>query len=203
MREAKDALQDRGVEWFQAAYWSWVSEIEFVADEPARAEQALHESYARCEETGETSVMASIAAWLAHAIATHGDARLDEGLQFTQRAEKYTVRGDVHGEVSWRTARAVLLARRDPQVARDLARTAIEVAARTDYVGLQAHAQEMLSRVCALAGDASEALAAATAAQRLYERKGYLAQAANVARHVERLERRGHAAADLPDWAHS
>lgn len=179
--EARAILQQRGLLWFRAAFGTWMSEIEFLAANPKAAEEALRESYAICDGMGDTAGLCSTAAWLAHALVRQEREPLDEALRLTEISESTAVAGDVHAQVSWRTARALITVGDEPEIADRLVREATRIADDTDYATLRAHAHESLAQVLQRAGRFDDARDAARTAQRLYISKGYAVQAAGTA----------------------
>jgi tetratricopeptide (TPR) repeat protein len=90
---------------------------------------------------------------------------------------------DVDAQVGWRRVRAKLLARRgDVEEAERLAREAMALAARTDYLDLRAHTSADLAEVLRLAGRPQASAAASEEAIRLYEQKGNIVAARRLRR---------------------
>jgi histidine ammonia-lyase len=88
------------------------------------------------------------------------------------------VREDVDAQVGWRRVRAKLLARRgDVEEAERVAREAMALAARTDYLDLRAQTSADLAAVLSLAGHAQASAAAREESIRLYEQKGNIVAA--------------------------
>jgi hypothetical protein len=82
-------------------------------------------------------------------------------------------RQDAETAIGWRRVRAKVLARRgEPAEGERLAREAIALAARTDYLHYHAQAVADLAEVLRLSGRSKESAAVAKEAIRLYEKKG-------------------------------
>jgi tetratricopeptide (TPR) repeat protein len=131
---------------------------------------------------GDLGHLASVAPWLLDALFVQG--RDDEALRLTDRwtPERLTVPDDADGQISLRRVRAKLLARRgEVEEAERLAREAVSIAARTDFLDPHAQAFADLATVLRLAGRPEESAAAAKEAIRLYEEKGNIAAAAALA----------------------
>jgi hypothetical protein len=111
------------------------------------------------QEMGITSVMSTISAFLADALANQGSH--DEALVFAELSEKSATAVDVVTQVMWRVARAK--ASGDG----DLAREAVALAMPTDFPDLRA-------RALLAAGDRDGAIAE-------YEAKGNAAALARLA----------------------
>jgi hypothetical protein len=87
-------------------------------------------------------------------------------------------RQDVETAIGWRRVRAKVLARRgEPAEGERLAREAIALAARTDYLHYHAQAVADLAEVLRLSGRSKESAAVAKEAIRLYEKKGNIVAA--------------------------
>jgi class 3 adenylate cyclase/tetratricopeptide (TPR) repeat protein/O6-methylguanine-DNA--protein-cysteine methyltransferase len=145
------------------------STIELLAGDAAAAERELRTGYRMLEEIGEMHVRPTVAAYLAAVLAQAG--RFAEAEEFAQFAESHAWEDDIVTQVMWRVARAQALAAAGESEAEQLAREAVELAAPTDFLDLQATAQLALARVLHEAGSPAAADAAAQA-QAVYEQKG-------------------------------
>ena len=86
---------------------------------------------------------------------------------------------DVDAQVGLRRAQARLFAHRhEIENAERLAREAVDLAERTDFLDVHARAREALADVLGLAGRSQESLAELEHATRLHEQKGNLVSAA-------------------------
>jgi class 3 adenylate cyclase/tetratricopeptide (TPR) repeat protein len=156
--------------------------VEGLAGNTAAAERELRPACELLERIGELGFLASAAPLLVDALFLLG--RDDEALELTERwtPERLTVPEDVDAQVGWRRVRAKLLARRgDIREGEGLAREAMAIAARTDYLDLRASAAADLGEVLRLAGKPQESAAAVQEAILLYEEKGNISAAALLA----------------------
>ncbi len=155
------------------------SAIELLAGDAEAAERELRTGYRMLEELGETHVRPTVAAYLAAVLAQEG--RFADADQFAAFAESHAWDDDIVTQAMWRVARAqVHAAAGDAAGAARLAREAVELAAPTDFLDLQATALVALARVLRQAGSPETASVAADA-QAVYERKGNSAGARQAA----------------------
>jgi class 3 adenylate cyclase len=129
------------------------AEIESLAGRPSEAARILRWAFDEVSAMGFTSVLSTIAGFLADALAADGS--YDEATRYSKLSESNAADADVASQVMWRVARAK--ASGNP----DLARQAVELAEPTDYPDLKAHA-------LIAAGEIGEA-------RRIYEVKGNVA----------------------------
>ena len=147
-----------------------------LAEDWAAGEQALREGYAILERMEEKSFLSTSAAYLGEAVFRQG--RLDEADRYSAISEDLGASDDLLNEAAWRALRAkVLAARGDLEQAESLARTAVELAASTDYLDLRATTWLDLAEVLH-AARRPELETAASEALTLYELKGNLVGAA-------------------------
>ena len=164
------------------------AEIELLAGRPAEAERVLRLSVDALERRGDVGHLATVAPLLADVLYLQG--RPDEAMPLTELVARSALADDLDPQVAWRRVQAKLLAQRgDFENAERLAREAIELAARTDYLDLHARAIEDLAEVLRLAGRQQEALAELEPAIRLHEQKGNVVSAATTRALVEDLSR--------------
>ena len=135
------------------------ADIEALAGRPDEARSILRWAFGELQEMGITTVMSTLAAFLADALAAEGS--LEDALHYSKISEQHAAGLDVATQVMWRVARANALG--DVGLARD----AVALADPTDYPDVKA-------RALLAAGDA-------VAAAREYERKGNLAAVARIA----------------------
>jgi class 3 adenylate cyclase/tetratricopeptide (TPR) repeat protein len=148
------------------------STIELLAGDVEAAERELRTGYRLLEEVGDVHFPATIAAYLAAALA-QGD-RSAEAEQIAQFAQSHAWEDDIVTQVMWRVALAQVKARAgDVAIAERLGREAVELAAPTDFLDLQATALLALARVLREAGT-PEAADVAARAQAVYGLKGNL-----------------------------
>ena len=144
------------------------SAIELLAGDAAAAERELRTGYRMLEEIGEMHVRPTIAAYLAAVLALEG--RSAEAEAFADFAKSHAWEDDIVTQVMWRVARAQATAGEAAE-AELLVREAVELAAPTDFLDLQATAHLALARVLRDAGS-PEAAEAAARARAVYELKG-------------------------------
>ena len=152
--------------------------VELLAGSLATAEQDLRRSCEELERAGELGYLSSAVPPLLDALYLQG--RDEEALMLSERwrPERLTVPEDVDAQSGWRRVRAKLLARRgDLEEAQVLAREAVAIADRTDFLELRAAATADLAVVLGLAGRPQESVATLELAIRLHEDKGNVAAA--------------------------
>jgi tetratricopeptide (TPR) repeat protein len=163
------------------------SAIELLAGDVEAAERELRTGYRMLEEIGDVHVRPTLAAYLAAVLAQEG--RSAEATELADFAESHAWEDDIVTQVMWRVARAQVLAPAGQAAeAERLAREAVELAAPTDFLDLQATALLALARVLRESG-APEAASVAAEAQAVYERKGNTVGAGWAAQVVETAPR--------------
>src|SRR5438876_10926985 len=94
--------------------------------------------------------------------ALHRQGRLDEAERYSKVSEELGASDDYSNEVVWRGVRAkVLESRGELERAESIAREAVEIAGRTDFLDMQAGAWLDLAEVLRAAGRTEQALEAA------------------------------------------
>jgi class 3 adenylate cyclase/tetratricopeptide (TPR) repeat protein len=170
LREANTVLGELG-RLYTVALVQFDAMVELLAGQPAAAEEHLRSAYERLDEMGEKALFANIAAMLAQAVYAQG--RYDDAAEFSRASRDAAAADDLSAQVEWRVVSAKLLARRgEGAEAEALAREAVELVARTDYLHSHGDALLDLGEVLALGGDSEGAAAAIGAGLDLYERKG-------------------------------
>jgi class 3 adenylate cyclase/tetratricopeptide (TPR) repeat protein len=150
------------------------AQIETLAGDLPAAERELRAGHAMLEEMGERGARSVLAGFLADALALQG--RDDEAERFAGIARETAAESDVVPQVLWRRALARSHARRgDVPVAEDLARAAVELADRTDYLDLRAGTRLVLVDVLDGTARAADAASWQDQARDLYRLKGNLA----------------------------
>jgi hypothetical protein len=134
------------------------AEIELLAGRPDESTAILRWAFGELQEMGASSVMSTVAAFLADALAIEG-AR-EEAIHYSEISERHAADMDVLTQVMWRVARA--------NAANDLtlAREAVALSEPTDYI-------EIRARTLLAIGDREAAAAE-------YARKGNVAAVSRV-----------------------
>jgi len=177
IRQANEILDELGR--LQSAVSHHEALVEMLAGEPATAEARLRRGYARLEEMGEGTLLATTAAMLAQAI--HAQGRHQEADAFCLLSERTAAAEDLPTQVWWRGVRAKILGRQDRVAeAVALAREAVRLSEPTDLLTIRADALVDLAEVLELRGSPAEADATARQGLTLYERKGDLVSAARI-----------------------
>jgi class 3 adenylate cyclase/tetratricopeptide (TPR) repeat protein len=142
------------------------------AEDWVRGEEALREGRELLERMGKKAHLSTIAADLGEAVYRQG--RLEEAEGLSEMSEELGASDDVYNETAWRRLRAkVLAARGDLGRAQELARQAVEIAGRADFLDDAALSWLDLAGILRDAGDPGAQPAAAEALA-LFERKGNL-----------------------------
>jgi DNA-binding SARP family transcriptional activator/class 3 adenylate cyclase len=148
-------------------------QVGLLAGEPQRAESELRRGYETLAEIGDRNGLATVAAGLAEALLAQG--RDKEALAIAATGRECAAPEDVPAQVGWRGPAAAALARRGQlDEGERLAREAVELAERTDFLDLHAGVLLNLAEVLRLGGKPSEAATAAQGAATLYAAKGNL-----------------------------
>jgi tetratricopeptide (TPR) repeat protein len=155
---ARALYEEQGQRFRIAARSLITAEIEALAGRPREATAILRWAFGELQEMGITSVMSTMAAFLAEALAAEGS--IDEAVHYSRISEERAAHVDVATQVMWRVARA------NATGDLELARQAVELAAPTDYPDVKA-------RALLAARDPD-------AAAREYERKGNMAAVARI-----------------------
>jgi class 3 adenylate cyclase/tetratricopeptide (TPR) repeat protein len=150
--------------------------IESLAGEPEAAVQELRAGYDELEAMGERGMRSTLAAYLAQAFADAG--HYENAGAFATTSEQTGSIADVVTQAVWRSARARALAHEgELSEAERHAREAVELAAGSDFLELQATVSLALAEVLEARGGSGEATALRQDAQRAFERKGNLVAA--------------------------
>ena len=185
--EAQTLWDELGMTHHRAIRAIDASTIELLAGDTAAAEHELRSGYRMLEEIGDVHVRPTIAAYLAATLAYEG--RFADADELARFAESHAWEDDIVTQVMWRVARALVrAAAEDAGEAERLAREAVELAAPTDFLDLQATALLAVARVLRAAGS-PDAASAASEARAIYERKGNVVGAGWAARLVETAPR--------------
>jgi predicted ATPase len=168
---------DLGLTLHLASSEEHIAIVELLTGNPAAAETSMRNAYRTLEEMGEQAFRSTAAASLALLILEQG--RDEEAEALAEVSARLGVVGDLLTQIRWRRARARVLARRaEFQSAEVLAREALAIAEKTDFINDRADTLIDLSHVLEAAHKREEAVAAASEAMHLYELKGNLVAAA-------------------------
>jgi ATP/maltotriose-dependent transcriptional regulator MalT len=155
------------------------SAIELLAGDAEAAERELRTGYDMLVEIGDVHLRPMLAAYLAAVLVEEGN--LGDADELASYAESHSWEDDIVTEVMWRVARAPIRVRAGSTAeAERLARGAVDLAAPTDFLELQATALLALARVLRQRGS-PEAATVAAEAQAVYERKGNIVGAGRAA----------------------
>jgi class 3 adenylate cyclase/tetratricopeptide (TPR) repeat protein len=172
IQEYRRRIRELGNERDYADTADCVWDVCYWAGTWAIGEAAVREALAINERLGVRDRVPDYANSLG--LAAYLMGRLDEAEHQSEEAERVTTTDDPINGAAWRIVRAqVLAARGDLDAAEELARQAVEVAARTDFIETTAAAWLALAGILGESGNA-EASSAAAEALALYERKGNL-----------------------------
>ena len=163
-------LEELGLRVRFAQLGMYAGMAELVAGDAEAAERELRPGYEALEEMGEQSYLSTTAALLARAVYLQG--RFDEAMRLTETSEQVASEDDRVTQVLWRGTRAKVLARREEaEKGEQLAREAVSLARRTDFVNMIADALVDHAETLMLLGRAGAAdpLAEAIA---IYDAKG-------------------------------
>ena len=156
-REAGRMATELGIRIHGAANAMFSGLIELAAGDAQSAERGLRDGFDRLGEVGETGFRSTVGTILAEALV-----RLDrdeEAAGVLDVVNAIAQLDDVDPQVRSRSVRAKILARRGQHAeAERLAREAVEIAARTDYLVLNADALLALAEVLGDNDEATEAL---------------------------------------------
>jgi hypothetical protein len=148
-----------------------LARIELSAGDLSAAREALLRGDAVLAEVGETYFRCTTQAMLARVYELSGDE--DDARAALEVAEQWSAPGDAINYAITHEVRARLaLASGERDMAERWARSALDHALRTDWVGVQADARLGLARVLSACGRAAEAAREARAALDLFDRKG-------------------------------
>jgi class 3 adenylate cyclase/tetratricopeptide (TPR) repeat protein len=168
--EGRAIADELGFRVWLAGFSLVASDIEMLAGDPSAAEAELRRGYQALEGMGERGLLSRVAAALARALQAQGQE--GEAERFTGVSESLGG-ADVAGQISWRSVRAVLLARKgQPEAAEGLAREAVGLAEGTDDVNRQGRVLVDLAEVLERAGRTEEAVPVVEQALGCFEAKG-------------------------------
>jgi tetratricopeptide (TPR) repeat protein len=188
--DAKALLSEAALTvWLRGPLAQFAGWAELLAGDPEAAERELRAGYDVLSEIGEVSWLSTVAAILAEAVYQQG--RLDEAEELANVSESVTPPDDVYSNVTWRSVRAKVHARRDEaDAAERLAREAVELAETGDFLHLQWYALMTLAEVLQLLGNERGAGEAAQLAVAVAERKGSVVGARTGRDFIDRHEKK-------------
>jgi tetratricopeptide (TPR) repeat protein len=157
--------------------------VELLAGSPQTAVGLLREPWVRYGEIGETGFRSTVGTMLAQALRAAG--RDDEAEAVLVEVEGFAAPDDFDPQARLRWVRALILAGRgELEEAERLAREAVAIVDRTDYIEVTADAHVGLATVLDAAGRPDEAEEEWRRALELYERKGATVRADQVREHL-------------------
>jgi tetratricopeptide (TPR) repeat protein len=157
--------------------------VELLAGSPKSAEALFREVWDRYGQIGERGFRSTIGTMLADALVQlERDGEADAVLA---ELETFVAPDDFDPQVRLRSLRAAILARRSElEDAERLARDAVEIVGRTDYLKAAGDANMALASVLDAAHRSNEAKEVWRSALDLYERKGATVRAEQVGEHL-------------------
>jgi class 3 adenylate cyclase/tetratricopeptide (TPR) repeat protein len=182
MTEAQDLLDRARLVMGGFGEGFWVPPVYFAlfarwADDPETAEREARPGYEALMRIGEKSHFSSLAALMGQAVYAQG--RYDEADELAEQARAAARPIDVQCQVSWRTVKAKILARRgDGDAAEALAREAVTFVEDSDFLPARADALTDLAEVLRLLGRSEGVAHVVEQALRLHELKGNVPAAA-------------------------
>jgi class 3 adenylate cyclase/tetratricopeptide (TPR) repeat protein len=160
--------------------------VEMIAGDPAAAEPQLREGVRVLRGAGETGFLSTTAALFGQSLVALG--RNEEAEEYSRLSEENAAKDDLASQVQWRTARSVAVARQGRiEEGEALAREAVSLARRMDYLTTIGDALVSLAEVLVEAGKAAEAADAAEEALDFYVRKGDRMSAGRARRLMEEI----------------
>ena len=153
--------------------------VELLAGDPAAAERCLRKGYAALDQMGDRNLLSTTAAFLGEALLAQD--RDEEAEHFARVSAELAADDDLLSQAVWRGVQASILARRGELAeAERMARDAVALAERTDFLNHRAEAHVVLGTVLGQKDRSEQARDALAVALSLYERKGNLVAAAQV-----------------------
>ena len=175
-QRGKQMLEELGLVFLAARASQERFDIEKLAGDPAAAEIELRQACEILERLGEKGFLSTRAACLGHVLCAQG--RHADAEPFIELAAQAASEDDVMTQTLWRSAKAKMVAARgDFDEALRLARQAVAIVERTDWLNAHGDALVDLAEVLGLAGLPHEATPVVEEALRLYEQKGNVVSA--------------------------
>ncbi|MGH2796976.1 MAG: AAA family ATPase, partial [Thermoleophilaceae bacterium] len=145
--------------------------VDLLAGDPVAAERSLRKGYTALEEMGHTAELSTTAALLAQTLLAQ--QRDEEAERFAELSERLAPADHLIDQILWRSVRARTLAGRGLiEDAELLAREAVALAERSDFINDRGDALTNLATVLRQAGRFDQARATLAEGLGLYERKG-------------------------------
>jgi tetratricopeptide (TPR) repeat protein len=172
----REMLHDLGAPLVWAAGATVAGSVELMAGNEHAAEDVMQPAYELLEQIGETGYLSTLAAYLAEAL--YRQSREDESHRYTRISERVAAADDFESQASWRAVRAKLKARQGrAEEAERIARQAVEIARKTDFLDLRGRTLLSLAEVLQLAGQRAPASRIRAEAIGEFERKENLVMA--------------------------
>ena len=150
-----------------------------LVGQPAAAETSLRAALDALKRMGEQAFLSTTIAFLARSVFTQ--ERDDEAEELAQLSARLTAPRDSLTQILWRGVEARVVARRGrAEEAERLARAAVSLADRTDFLVQRGDAWIDLAQILQDRGRADEAAAAAGQGLHLHEQKGNVVTAARI-----------------------
>jgi tetratricopeptide (TPR) repeat protein len=186
-RRGRSILEELGLR-LRAVFMSeTLGSIEILAGDLAAAEREYRAGYDAAAELGERGFLSTVAASLAHVLVSGG--RLQDAEVLTRLSEDVGAEDDLATQVTWRSARArILAATGDQDQAVSLARESVTLAEETDDLNMRGDTLVHLGGVLQGLGRDLEAAEAFGGALERYEAKGNVVGAADVRRRLATLD---------------
>jgi DNA-binding SARP family transcriptional activator len=176
--------------WNQLALTSFFrSGIYELTEDWASAERELRSAFEQFDAIADRGMLQLLAGRLARVLVQ--TEKPDEAEELSRRASGAGDPGDFSEQVAWRQGLALVEARLGRHApALEVAREAVDLAARSDWLNLRAETLEDLAAVEASAGHTALACSALDEAIALYERKGNRVARERAVRTSERVRER-------------
>jgi len=183
----KDIYQEMGMRLRLAGSSQLFGAVESLSGDEAANERELREGYDISLELGETGYLSTTSCDLGECVFAQG--RPDEAMALSEQAERLGAPDDLVTQYRWRGLRAKLLAREgNLEEAEQLAREAVKLVRRTDYINDAGEMYRSLGEVLEQAARPAEANQAYAECLRLFEQKGNVARAGRVRERLAGLE---------------
>jgi class 3 adenylate cyclase/tetratricopeptide (TPR) repeat protein len=179
-------MRQVGVPFRQAGLAFWIGPMHMLAEEYGEAERVLRDGIRAFEEIGDKGFVSTLFCDLAEAVLAQG--RHEEAAGYAEQGRALGVDDDIVTQFEWRTALAKVHAlRRDLDGAERLAREAVQIADKTDYMSQRGNVWMRLAEILRMAGKTDKAVGALRRALSLYETKGNVVGAERVRRELADL----------------